>query len=875
MKASDLENEGSELQHKVRSVSDLIRHIRTREADSETPNYNLFFGAGCSVSSGIRPAGELIEEWATDLYGRFNSKPPASPEKAVQYFETRQSSWYNKDNAYSSLFEKTYEFASQRRRFVEKEVDKTLPAIGYSYLTSLVSKKYFNTVFTTNFDDLINEAFYQFSDDRPILCAHDSSVKSISITSKRPKIIKLHGDYLFDDIKSTLRETESLEQNTKEKLIEFCKEFGLIVIGYSGNDRSIMDVLDFLTKQDNYLKNGVYWCLRKDDNINYALQKLFWKEKVYPVIIDGFDELFAEIHAKLMGGGLDFEANIKNSKLQKIKKKILDDSNPLRRNRYIRQDIENIKIANSKQEVSDFLSTLNNSGESDDLSLSDLRNLLEIEDLLNKKEYDKAYKLAEDHYYHSSETRDKSRYVSMLISISHKRDDTGSCLSWCDKLIDSDPNNISYIIKKSKYLNDLQAKYTYLSEKANKYNHKYKLCNESAKTGLSLIKNDPLNVGIDEENLVSQLDMSLKLNPSLSNHAWIIKFEVLNLIKDKINNNPSMSADEEGSIKDRIRTHVSSAFEMNDRDIIALNLKIKLLGVDEDFSESKKILTRLFDLYEDESASNKIYVNENIDTLIRGFGDYSKKVDAKAILYNFYEEHLQDKEIKNNARLLLSKSKYFISCGNQLSIAESYFLSALECPDIMEYFSSFVRINRCLGSLHTEKLTEVLDDNKSKLFEKYYYEYKYEMSISEGDYPCALEYLNKSFGWGLPAKSYYMHLSYLFILSEDYRRLIDFESRNREKIEAINSGEFTINYQYAAKQLGSDMYDPVCLRNIIAKSNDPSQRLAAFAVLGQNLDVKRIINERLEISYENYYIYKRWPIISNEMLEGVQVIEAA
>ena len=79
----------------------------------------------------------------------------------------------------------------------------------------LIAAGYFNTVFTTNFDDLLNEAFYRFSHVRPVVCAHDSSISGVTITSDRPKIIKLHGDYLFDNIKTTLRETESLEMNMR------------------------------------------------------------------------------------------------------------------------------------------------------------------------------------------------------------------------------------------------------------------------------------------------------------------------------------------------------------------------------------------------------------------------------------------------------------------------------------------------------------------------------------------------------------------------------------------------------------------------------------------------------------------------------------
>lgn len=469
MKASELLQQGNELHHKLRKVSDLIRHIKTREPDSETPNYNLLIGAGCSVTSGVRQASQLTEEWVIDLYERLNNKHTENLEEATDYLQKYHSKWYNKDNSYSSLFEKTYEFPIQRRRFVEGEVDGALPAIGYAYLTSLVHNRYFNTLFTTNFDDLINEAFYQFSNERPIVCAHDSSINSISITSKRPKIIKLHGDYLFDDIKSTLRETESLEQNIKDKLIEFCKEFGLIVVGYSGNDRSIMDVLEFLTKQESYLKNGIYWCLRSDDYVNPTLQNFFWRDKVYPVIIDGFDELFAEVHSKLTGAGLDFESNIKNSKQQQIKKNILENSGELVKNIFIREDIQKIKDANNKQEISDFLSNINNLDENKSLSLTELRNLLEIEDLLKKEDNEKAFKLAEDLYYNSDTDRVKTFYISMLIRISKQKDDKSSCRTWCDKLLDIDPHNSAYIIRRSKFYDDPESGYTYLLSKSKEY----------------------------------------------------------------------------------------------------------------------------------------------------------------------------------------------------------------------------------------------------------------------------------------------------------------------------------------------------------------------------------------------------------------------
>src|SRR5436189_4493589 len=110
---------------------------------------------------------------------------------------------------------------------------------------------------------------YSFTDDvKPICCAHDSSIRTVRITSKRPKIIKLHGDFLYDNIKNTLKELESLEQNMRDKFKQYAREFGLIVIGYSGRDRSIMDALEALLADEGNFPHGIFWCIKAGDRIS-------------------------------------------------------------------------------------------------------------------------------------------------------------------------------------------------------------------------------------------------------------------------------------------------------------------------------------------------------------------------------------------------------------------------------------------------------------------------------------------------------------------------------------------------------------------------------------------------------------------------------
>src|SRR5690606_28817568 len=127
----------------------------------------------------------------------------------------------------------------------------------------------------------------------------DSSIRSVRLTSRRPKIIKLHGDFLFDNIKNTVSELESLEQNMKDKFRQFGNEFGLIVIGYSGNDRSIMDSLSSMLKSDDMFPHGVYWCVREGQEVNMSVERLARFPKLKLVTISGFDEFFAELHSSL------------------------------------------------------------------------------------------------------------------------------------------------------------------------------------------------------------------------------------------------------------------------------------------------------------------------------------------------------------------------------------------------------------------------------------------------------------------------------------------------------------------------------------------------------------------------------------------------
>ena len=83
----------------------------------------------------------------------------------------------------------------------------------------------------------------------------------------------------------------------RDKFSSFLSEYGLVVIGYGGNDRSIMDTLEMLLRSGGYFPHGLYWCLKKKIvRLVQLLTDFSVGEKVYVVEIEDFDSFMAELH---------------------------------------------------------------------------------------------------------------------------------------------------------------------------------------------------------------------------------------------------------------------------------------------------------------------------------------------------------------------------------------------------------------------------------------------------------------------------------------------------------------------------------------------------------------------------------------------------
>ena len=116
-----------------------------------------------------------------------------------------------------------------------------------------------------------------------------------------PVIGKLHGDYRYDWLKNTEDELQQLENKLKEYAASQLTDKQLVVIGYSGNDESIMSFLENCMDDPSRLTKGLLWAIRKGSHVNPRVDELIeraQKNGKYADIIeiDGFDQLLFSIY---------------------------------------------------------------------------------------------------------------------------------------------------------------------------------------------------------------------------------------------------------------------------------------------------------------------------------------------------------------------------------------------------------------------------------------------------------------------------------------------------------------------------------------------------------------------------------------------------
>ena len=124
-------------------------------------------------------------------------------------------------------------------------------------------------MWTTNFDTLIADACAKVYDTTGALTTVDLDAPSLAVQSieegRWPVEVKLHGDFRSRSLKNTTAELRSQDSRLRQALMDSCRRFGLVAMGYSGRDDSVMEALQEALASPGSFPSGLFWLHRGED----------------------------------------------------------------------------------------------------------------------------------------------------------------------------------------------------------------------------------------------------------------------------------------------------------------------------------------------------------------------------------------------------------------------------------------------------------------------------------------------------------------------------------------------------------------------------------------------------------------------------------
>lgn len=309
---------------KILQIDELLRSLKQ---NINSP-HSLFLGAGASIESGVQSANDCIWDWKKAIFLSQNSM-------LCEYYtniksETARSNiqkWIDNqgvypqagsDDEYSYYAEKAFPIERDRERYFQNLVGEASPSLGYHLISCLAETGFIKTVWTTNFDGLMEK------------CAHQYKLAPISITGDtcdrfyRNEVpeelltIALHGDYKYGKLKNTATELDRQSSDLIKALKHKLTNEDLLVFGYSGRDISIMQAL-----KESYSARGsgkLFWCGYGDKPIQSVINLIDEINKngreAYYISTNGFDETLYLIARYCLSEDKEYLAKIDKIKTQ-------------------------------------------------------------------------------------------------------------------------------------------------------------------------------------------------------------------------------------------------------------------------------------------------------------------------------------------------------------------------------------------------------------------------------------------------------------------------------------------------------------------------------------------------------------------------------
>lgn len=275
-----------------------------------------FLGAGASASAGIPTGYAMISDFKKKLFCQRTNLSPREVDADDPLWKQRITRELlsllpppDDPSEYAAAFEAVYQTPVARRLYIEDQITKGSPSFGHKVLGAFLSNGRIPCVFTTNFDQLIetsatvtDQLLGPSDQARMTVAALDNADRAERCMAEQsfPFLAKLHGDFQSLELKNTDQELKEQDARLRRVLTTACSRFGMIVVGYSGRDDSIMSALDEVLDKPDPFPGGLFWITRSRNSILPAVTALLERAAkagvtAQIVISKAFDEFAGDL----------------------------------------------------------------------------------------------------------------------------------------------------------------------------------------------------------------------------------------------------------------------------------------------------------------------------------------------------------------------------------------------------------------------------------------------------------------------------------------------------------------------------------------------------------------------------------------------------
>lgn len=255
-------------------------------------NFVWFLGAGASRSAGLPTATDIIWDLKRRHYSREENQEILRQDIQNESVRSRIQSYMDSmgfpslwaDEEYVTYFEKIFGDDIERQRkylgAILSEENVAL-SIGNRVLGGLISSGLCRMLFTTNFDSVVEKSVAEVGQKTLSTYHLEGAHNAIEALNNEefPIYCKLHGDFRFDSLKNLPDDLATQNSELSKCLINAGNRYGFIVSGYSGRDKSIMDLFNAVLETENPFPHGLFWTGIKGSSVHTEVKNLLEKAR--------------------------------------------------------------------------------------------------------------------------------------------------------------------------------------------------------------------------------------------------------------------------------------------------------------------------------------------------------------------------------------------------------------------------------------------------------------------------------------------------------------------------------------------------------------------------------------------------------------------